>query len=107
MSRFAFTAGAAVATLAFAGSAVAATPVCSARSDILTKLANSYHEQPASVALTSDGRLLEVLKSDDAKTWSILLTAPNGVSCLVAAGESWQDRGQDNSTNSSSSSSNM
>jgi len=102
MSRFAFTAGAAVATLAFAGSAIAA-PVCSARSDILTKLANSYHEQPASVALTSDGRLLEVLKSDDAKTWSILLTAPNGVSCLVAAGESWQDKGQDNSATSSSS----
>jgi len=100
MSRIAFMTAAAVATFALAGSAVAATPVCSARNDILAKLANSYHEQPASVALTSDGRLLEVLKSDDAKTWSILLTAPNGVSCLVAAGESWQDKDQQDTTNS-------
>jgi hypothetical protein len=103
MSRIAFMTAAAVATLTFAGAAVAATPVCSARNDILAKLANAYHEQPASVALTSDGHLLEVLKSDNAKTWSILLTAPNGVSCLVAAGESWQDKDQDNTANSSSS----
>src|SRR5262249_33631600 len=74
MSRIAFVTGA-LATLAFAGSATAAAPVCSARNDILTKLANTYHEQPASVALTSDGHLLEVLKSDNAKTWSILITA--------------------------------
>ena len=104
MSRIAFMTAAAVVTLAFAGSAVAATPVCSARNDILAKLAKAYHEQPSSVALTSDGHLLEVLKSDNDKTWSILLTAPNGVSCLVAAGESWQDKGQDDTANSSSSS---
>jgi hypothetical protein len=28
-------------------------------------------------------------------TWSILVTSPNGVSCIVAAGESWQDKARD------------
>ena len=59
---------------------------------MLAKLASDFREQPASVAVTSDGQLLEVLKSDTKLTWSILITSPNGVSCLVAAGESWQDK---------------
>jgi hypothetical protein len=75
--------------------AAAAPLYCGARNDVLTKLAGDYREQPASVALTSDGQLLEVLKSDTKLTWSILITSPNGVSCLVAAGESWQDKEAD------------
>jgi hypothetical protein len=45
--------------------------------------------------LTSDGQLLEVLRSDSKQTWSILVTSPQGVSCIVAAGESWQDKARD------------
>jgi len=67
-------------------------PICGARDDMLTKLASDYREQPASVALTSDGQLLEVLRSDSMMTWSILITNPNGVTCLVATGEGWQDK---------------
>jgi hypothetical protein len=74
---------------------MAAPVFCGARTDVLTKLASDFREQPASVALTSDGQLLEVLKSDSKLTWSILVTSPNGVTCLVAAGESWQDKAGD------------
>ena len=85
----------AIAALIFpivASAASGPAPVCGARDDILNKLASDYREEPASVALTSDGQLLEVLKSDSMMTWSILITNPNGVSCLVANGESWQDK---------------
>ena len=92
LSRATFTSAAAFAVLAVPGMAVAAPMPCSARADVLTQLASKYHERPSSAALTSDGRLLEVLKSDDDATWSILITTSKGVSCLVAAGESWQDK---------------
>lgn len=41
------------------------------------------------VAVTSRGRLLEVLVSPSG-SWSLVLTAPGGRSCLVAAGSDWQ-----------------
>jgi hypothetical protein len=84
-----------VAALLFPALASAAPIFCGARSDVLTKLASDFRDQPASVGLTSDGQLLEVLTSDNKLTWSILVTSPNGVSCIVAAGESWQDKARD------------
>jgi len=85
----------AIAALIFpivASAASGPAPVCGARDDILNKLASDYREEPASVALTSDGQLLEVLKSDSMMTWSILITNPNGFTCLVVSGEGWQDK---------------
>ena len=82
----------ATASFLFPALASAAPLLCGERSDVLTKLAVDFRERPASVALTNDGQLLEVLKSDSKLTWTILITNPNGVTCLVAAGESWQDK---------------
>jgi hypothetical protein len=98
LSTATFVSAAAVAVLAVPGMAVAAPMACSARTDVVTKLASKYHEQheqPSSAALTNDGQLLEVLKSKDGTTWSIIITTPKGVSCLVAAGGSWQDKFND------------
>lgn len=81
-----------VAACTFPMLASASPLLCGERSDVLTKLAVDFRERPASVALTNDGQLLEVLKSDSKLTWTILITNPNGVTCLVAAGESWQDK---------------
>ena len=95
MLRIGTAVSASVAALVFPALATAAAPVCGERNDVLTKLASDFREQPASAALTSDGQLLEVLKSDSKMTWSILITSPQGVSCIVAAGESWQDKARD------------
>jgi len=92
MSRIALMTATAVAVFTLPSVVAAAQPVCTARSAILAKLAHDFQEQPASAALTNDGHLLEVLKSDNDATWSMLITAPSGTSCLVAAGEDWQDK---------------
>tara|TARA_Y100000031_G_C8177535_1_gene364822 strand:+ start:176 stop:370 length:195 start_codon:yes stop_codon:yes gene_type:complete len=39
--------------------------------------------------LASSGAVLEVLASKGG-TWTILVTQPNGTSCVVATGEAWQ-----------------
>lgn len=93
MPRVACTLLAAVASLA-AVTASAATPIlCGPRDHIVGRLATGYHERPAATALTADGQLLEVLRSAGDSTWSILVTRPRGLSCIVAVGESWQERG--------------
>jgi len=55
-------------------------------------MGGKYRESPVAVGLASNGKLLEVLTSEDGSTWTILLTSPNGISCLFAAGSSWQPR---------------
>lgn len=92
MSRIALITSTIVAAAILPATAGAAPTFCGARGDVLMKLASDFREQPTSAALTSDGQLLEVLRSDSDMTWSIILTNPDGLSCLVATGESWQDK---------------
>ena len=49
-----------------------------------------YKEAPVALGLASNGDLLEVFSSDNGSTWTIIVTSPNGTSCLVAAGQDWQ-----------------
>jgi hypothetical protein len=65
------------------------TAVCGKRSALLTTLGGKFAEQTISMGLAGNGTVVEVLSSEDG-TWSILMTAPNGVSCLLAAGDYWQ-----------------
>ena len=89
LSRAMFISATAVAVLVAPGMAIAAPMTCSARTDILTTLATKDHQRLSSMALMSDGRLLEILKSRNGATWSILITTPKGVSCVIAAGGNW------------------
>jgi hypothetical protein len=73
-------------------SAAAGTIYCGARPDVVALLASDFREQPSSVGVTGDGRLLEVLTNEDGATWSIVLTDSRGQSCIVATGEGWQNR---------------
>ncbi len=71
--------------------ASAAPMACAPRADLVARLADTYREAPIAVGLGADGKLVEVLSAADGATWSILVTAPNGRSCLAAAGEAWQE----------------
>ena len=68
----------------------AASPQCGPRTALLDKLAKEYREAPTAVGLASTGTLVEVLASEDGATWTIVVTRPDGTSCLVAAGQEWQ-----------------
>ena len=63
---------------------------CSQRHHVVEHLAKKYQEAQVAVGVTGKGALVEVLTTKDGGTWSILLTNPNGVSCLVASGEGWR-----------------
>ena len=79
------------AALTLLGStAAAATVPCGQRDQIVEWLAGKYEEEPVASGISSKGSLIEVLSSQDGDTWTILLTAPNGTSCVVDTGQAWQ-----------------
>jgi hypothetical protein len=80
-----------VAALMLPASAMAAQLPCSPRQDVLTQLSAKFKEAPVAIGLANNGGLLEVLTAGKGETWTIIITMPNGVSCLVAAGEDWQE----------------
>jgi hypothetical protein len=73
-----------------AASPAEAGPDCSPRARVLDHLASKYREAPVAIGVTSGGGLLEVLSSGDGLTWTIIVTTPQGMSCLMAAGEGWR-----------------
>jgi hypothetical protein len=71
---------------------------CDERTKVIGHLASKYQEAPIAIGVTSSGGLVEVLTTGDGNTWTIIVSNPNGVSCLVAAGEGWRAIRFDNSS---------
>ena len=69
-----------------------AGPVCDARKEVLGHLAGKYSENPVALGLATNGGVVELLTAGDGKTWTIVITLPNGQTCLVAAGENWETK---------------
>jgi hypothetical protein len=78
------------AGLALVASAASAEPQCNDRDQVLQLLAKKYKESPIAAGVTNTGGLVEVLSDGKGGTWTIIVTTPQGVSCLVAAGEGWR-----------------
>jgi len=64
--------------------------LCDQRASIIGHMAEKYREAPVAIGVTSTGSIVEVLTTGDGTTWTIIVSNPNGTSCLVAAGEGWR-----------------
>ncbi len=62
---------------------------CFKHADFLKRLSTNYAEAPVAIGLTTAGRVMELLAAENG-TWTIIVTAPNGVSCGVVAGEAFE-----------------
>ncbi len=67
----------------------AAQQVCTARGDLVKMLGDKYKEAPAGQGLVGDRAMLEVYVSDKG-TFTIVSSYPNGVACIIAAGNNWE-----------------
>ena len=70
--------------------ATAQTTSCAAREMVVARLADRYGESRQGIGLGQDNSVLELYASPETGTWTILVTLPNGLSCLVASGEAWE-----------------
>lgn len=63
---------------------------CAPRDTVVAKLAEGYGETRQSMGLGANNSVVEVFASNETGTWTITVTTPNGVTCLVASGQSFE-----------------
>tara|TARA_B100000315_G_C14494257_1_gene549135 strand:- start:311 stop:628 length:318 start_codon:yes stop_codon:yes gene_type:complete len=94
-----------IRTLAILGSLLVAVPAavlaqsagtdeatrCDVRKTVIEFLSDRYREQPVAMGVAENGGLVEVLASREGSTFTIIVTNPGGQTCMVAAGEGWED----------------
>ena len=81
---------AATMMMAPAGGAYAQAANCAPRTAIVERLATKYGESRQSMGLGTNNAVVEVFASADTGTWTILFTRPDGVACLIAAGQGFE-----------------
>ncbi len=63
---------------------------CAPRDAVIDRLAEGYGESRQSMGLGANNAVVEVFASDETGTWTITVTTPNGLTCLVASGQSYE-----------------
>ena len=64
---------------------------CAPRQLVVDRLADGYGETRQSMGLGADNAVIEVFASNDTGTWTITVTRPNGITCLVASGQAFEE----------------
>ena len=63
---------------------------CAMRHQVIARLASTYGETRQSVGLGANNQVVEVFASLETGTWTITVTNPNGLTCLVASGQAYE-----------------
>ena len=79
----------AVAGFLVSSAAMAQVP-CGQRDKIVESFAVNFKEAPIATGVSSNGRLIEVLSTQDGDTWTLIITSPDGNSCMIASGQGWR-----------------
>jgi hypothetical protein len=64
--------------------------VCVDRVQFIERLKRQYSERQVSNGINYNGVVVEVFASPEGH-FTILATSPDGVSCLIASGDNWQE----------------
>lgn len=63
---------------------------CAPRDAVVERLSSTYGETRQSIGLGDQGVMIETFASSNSGTWTITVTTPNGLTCLVASGRSFE-----------------
>ena len=72
------------------GTVSAQSQNCATRDTVVERLSSRYGEIRQSIGMATQGRVMEVYASAETGTWTITVTMPNGITCLVASGQSYE-----------------
>jgi hypothetical protein len=64
---------------------------CAMRSHVIERLAAAYGETRQSIGLGANNQVVEVFASRETGSWTITVTNPNGLTCLIASGQAYED----------------
>ncbi len=68
-----------------------AQSVCTTHAEVIKQLGNRHSEAPVAIGLSGSGGVVEVFATSDGSTWTMIITMPDGTSCMMAAGEAWEN----------------
>ena len=63
---------------------------CGPRDIVVNRLAEGYGETRQSMGLGANNAVIEVFASEESGSWTITVTTPNGLTCLVASGQAYE-----------------
>jgi len=63
---------------------------CADRERVVERLANTYGESRQSIGLAPNNSVVETFASLETGTWTITVTNPAGLTCLVASGQAFE-----------------
>ncbi len=63
---------------------------CAAYEIVIAQLADKYGERRQSIGLSGSGQVVEMFASPETGSWTIIVTRPSGISCLIAAGQNFE-----------------
>ncbi len=63
---------------------------CGNRANFLQQLKNQYGEYRVAIGVTDSGSVVEILASENGSTWTLIVTMPNGKTCVMATGKYWE-----------------
>lgn len=63
---------------------------CAPRDSVVARLAEGYGESRKSIGIGANNQVVEVFASDASGTWTITVTSPAGLTCLVASGQAYE-----------------
>lgn len=64
--------------------------ICGQRDQIVARLQADFGEERRAMGLAGRNRIIEVFASDETGSWTITITGLDGITCLVAAGQSYE-----------------
>jgi hypothetical protein len=63
---------------------------CGPRAAVVKSLGEKYSETRRAIGISANNMVMEVFAAADSGTWTITVTTPQGVTCLVASGQGYE-----------------
>lgn len=64
--------------------------ICAEREQVIATLEERYGESVRGRGLASQNRIIEIFASEETGTWTITMTMPNGMTCLMTSGQHYE-----------------
>lgn len=63
---------------------------CAPRDEVIKRLTETYCETRQGIGIARQGAVMELYASDQSGSWTITVTLPDGMTCLVASGQAYE-----------------
>jgi hypothetical protein len=78
------------AAVALSASAAQAQLICGVHNDLVARLAQAFQEKQLGYGVVGQAAVIEIYVSASG-TWTMLITDVKGRSCILAAGDGWEN----------------